>query len=241
MLILCLSSLTLSAQNTITGVLCLKSDSNPLVGVVVKEGSSSNYVMSNLNGEFIIDVSSSQTQLVFSGMGLKELIVECNGKKDLGRIYMESDIYTLSDAIVTSSFGTERVTPVSASTITGRYIEEQLGSHEFPEILKFTPGVHANRQGCGWGDSEIYMRGFDNSNIAVLVNGIPINDMEAGSVYWSDWANLSDVTATIQTQRGIGTSKVSAPSVGGTINIVTKAFPFQYPYCCRVAESQRLI
>lgn len=59
--------------------------------------------------------------------------MECNGKKDLGRIYMESDIYTLSDAIVTSSFGTERVTPVSASTITGRYIEEQLGSHEFPE------------------------------------------------------------------------------------------------------------
>ena len=222
LLILCLSSLTLSAQNTITGVLCLKSDSNPLVGVVVKEGSSSNYVMSNLNGEFIIDVSSSQTQLVFSGMGLKELIVECNGKKDLGRIYMESDIYTLSDAIVTSSFGRERVTPVSASTITGHYIEERLGSHEFTEILKFTPGVHANRQGGGWGDSEIYMRGFDNSNIAILVNGILINDMETGSVYWSDWANLSDVTATMQTQRGIGTSKVSAPSVGGTINIVTK-------------------
>ena len=54
------------------------------------------------------------------------------------------------------------------------------------------------------------------------MNGIQINDMETGSVYWSDWANLCDVTATMQTQRGIGTSKVSAPSVGGTINIVTK-------------------
>lgn len=219
---LILFSVNMFAQNKVTGAVYLKSDRSPLAGVVVKDSNSAIHTVSDLNGEFIIDVSTPQTQLVISGLGLKEQIVECKGKKDLGRIYMESEMYTLADAIVTSSFGVERVTPVSASTITGRYIEERLGSHEFPEILKFTPGVHANRQGGGWGDSEIYMRGFDNSNIAVLVNGIPINDIEAGSVYWSDWANLSDVTATIQTQRGIGTSKVSAPSVGGTINIVTK-------------------
>lgn len=222
LLTLILFSVNMFAQNKVTGAVYLKSDRSPLAGVVVKDSNSAIHTVSDLNGEFIIDVSTPQTQLVISGLGLKEQIVECKGKMDLGRIYMESDMYTLADAIVTSSFGVERVTPVSASTITGRYIEERLGSHEFPEILKFTPGVHANRQGGGWGDSEIYMRGFDNSNIALLVNGIPINDMEAGSVYWSDWANLSDVTATIQTQRGIGTSKVSAPSVGGTINIVTK-------------------
>lgn len=219
---LLLFSVNVLAQNKISGVIYLKSDSNPLAGVVVKETNSQNHCVSGLNGEFSIDVSSLQTQLEFSGMGLKNLVVENNGRKDLGKVYMESDMYTLSDVIVTSSIGTERITPVSASTITGHYVEERLGSHEFAEILKYTPGVHANRQGGGWGDSEIYMRGFDNSNVAVLINGIPINDLETGSVYWSDWANLSDVTATMQTQRGIGTSKVSAPSVGGTINIVTK-------------------
>lgn len=209
-------------QNQISGLVCLKSDGNPLVGVVVKDNESSAYCITNFNGEFLIETPNSQTTLTLSGLGVKDLIVDVKGKNDLGRLQMESNVYTLSDVIVTAGIGTERVTPVSASTITGHYIEERLGSHEFTEILKYTPGVHANRQGGGWGDSEIYMRGFDNSNIAILVNGIPINDMETGSVYWSDWANLSDVTATMQTQRGIGTSKVSAPSVGGTINIVTK-------------------
>ena len=209
-------------QNQISGLVCLKSDSNPLAGVVVKDNGSSDHCVTNINGEFVLDIPSTPTTLTLSGLGVKDLHVEVKDKDDLGRLQMESDIYTLSDVIVTAGIGTERITPVSASTITGHYIEERLGSHEFTEILKYTPGVHANRQGGGWGDSEIYMRGFDNSNIAILVNGIPINDMETGSVYWSDWANLSDVTATMQTQRGIGTSKVSAPSVGGTINIVTK-------------------
>lgn len=64
------------------------------------------------------------------------------------------------------------------------------------------------------------MRGFGQENVAVMVNGVPVNDMEWGGVYWSNWAGLSDVTRTLQTQRGLRASKVSAPSVGGTINIV---------------------
>ena len=55
-----------------------------------------------------------------------------------------------------------------------------------------------------------------------MVNGIPMNDMEWGGLYWSNWAGLSDVTRSMQTQRGLGASKVSAPSVGGSINIVTR-------------------
>lgn len=66
------------------------------------------------------------------------------------------------------------------------------------------------------------MRGFKSENVAVLINGVPMNDMEWGGLYWSNWAGLSDVTRSTQTQRGLGASKVSAPSVGGSINIVTK-------------------
>ena len=53
------------------------------------------------------------------------------------------------------------------------------------------------------------MRGFKSENIAVMVNGIPMNDMEWGGLYWSNWAGLSDVTRSMQTQRGLGASKVS--------------------------------
>jgi len=55
-----------------------------------------------------------------------------------------------------------------------------------------------------------------------LINGVPVNDMENGWVYWSNWAGLSDVTTAMQVQRGLGSSKLAISSVGGTINVVTK-------------------
>ena len=27
-----------------------------------------------------------------------------------------------------------------------------------------------------------------------MVNGVPVNDMESGWVYWSNWSGLADVT-----------------------------------------------
>ena len=60
-----------------------------------------------------------------------------------------------------------------------------------------------------------------------MINGIPVNDMENGRVFWSNWAGLSDVTSKLQVQRGLGASKLAVPSVGGSINIVTNAADFE--------------
>ncbi|MGB0788685.1 MAG: TonB-dependent receptor plug domain-containing protein, partial [Marinirhabdus sp.] len=79
------------------------------------------------------------------------------------------------------------------------------------------------KQGGGYGDARINIRGFDTQNSAVLINGVPVNDMENGVVYWSNWAGLSDVASGIQVQRGLGTSKLVVSSVGGTINVVTRS------------------
>src|SRR5690606_37781427 len=112
---------------------------------------------------------------------------------------------------------------VAVSTIRAAEIQERLGSQEFPEILSNTPSIYATKQGGGFGDSRINIRGFDTNNSAVMINGVPINDMENGQVYWSNWAGLSDVASAIQVQRGLGSSKLAVSSVGGTINVVTRA------------------
>ncbi|VFB04580.1 Enterobactin outer-membrane receptor [Chryseobacterium taihuense] len=117
----------------------------------------------------------------------------------------------------------DRKTPVAVSTIKAAQIVERLGNQEFPEILNTTPSVYATKGGGGFGDSRINLRGFSNENIAVMVNGMPINDMENGRVFWSNWAGLSDVTSFMQVQRGLGSSKLAIASVGGTINILTKS------------------
>lgn len=117
----------------------------------------------------------------------------------------------------------DRKTPVAVSTIKEAQIIEKLGNQEFPEILNTTPSVYATKAGGGFGDSRINVRGFDQRNTAVMINGVPVNDMENGAVYWSNWAGLSDVTSAMQVQRGLGSSKLAIASVGGTINVLTRA------------------
>lgn len=117
----------------------------------------------------------------------------------------------------------DRKTPVAVSTIKEAQIVEKLGNQEFPEVLNTTPSVYATKSGGGFGDSKINIRGFAQENIAVMVNGMPVNDMENGRVFWSNWAGLSDVTSALQVQRGLGSSKLAIASVGGTVNVVTRA------------------
>ncbi len=115
----------------------------------------------------------------------------------------------------------KRQVPMAVNTIKSYEIAHQIGTKELPELLNYTPSVYTRKSG-GYGDVNIKVRGFDQRNTAVLINGMPVNDMESGNVYWSNWLGLADVTSTIQIQRGLGASKLAIPSVGGTINILTR-------------------
>jgi outer membrane receptor protein involved in Fe transport len=116
----------------------------------------------------------------------------------------------------------ERATPIAVSSIKASEISLKVGNLEFPEVMNRTPGVYATKQGGGYGDSRINLRGFDQSNTSFLINGQPVNDMESGWVYWSNWQGLTDVASGIQIQRGLGASRLAVPSVGGTVSIFTK-------------------
>ena len=117
----------------------------------------------------------------------------------------------------------DRKTPVAVSNIKAAQIIERAGNQELVEILNTTPSVYATKSGGGFGDSGITLRGFESRNVAVMVNGMPVNDMEGGTVYMSNWTGLADVTSTIQVQRGLGSSKLAIASVGGSLNFITRA------------------
>ena len=133
---------------------------------------------------------------------------------------------SLEEVVVASGvikIAKERETPIALSTISAEQISLRVGNQEFPEIMNNTPGVYATKQGGGYGDSRISVRGFTQRNTAFLINGQPVNDMENGWVYWSNWQGLTDVASGIQIQRGLGATSLAVPSVGGTVSIFTKA------------------
>ncbi|MBD0402107.1 TonB-dependent receptor [Flammeovirga sp. EKP202] len=230
LLLLCtIASLSLYAQEVTTvikGTVIEKDVAQPVIGAsIVIEGTTIG-TTSDFDGNFILKTSKSgDANLIISFIGLQSIKkqISLNGKEtDLGQMEMASDAIGLAEVEVVASIAVDRKTPVAVSTIKPEALEEKLGSQEFPEILKSTPGVYATKAGGGYGDSRINLRGFSSENIAVMINGVPVNDMENGAVFWSNWAGLADVTRSMQVQRGLGASKVAVPSVGGTINILTK-------------------
>ncbi|MEZ5069487.1 MAG: TonB-dependent receptor [Bacteroidales bacterium] len=197
-----------------------------LVGASVYLKGTTVGTVTNLDGKFTLktDLRGEQT-LVISSIGMLTMESKLDltgGSTDLGAVILESDAVGIAEVSVFANIAIDRKTPVPVSNIKPAQIIEQLGAQEFPEILKSTPGVYATKQGGAFGDSRINIRGFNARNSAVMINGVPVNDMENGWVYWSNWAGLSDVTRTMQVQRGLGAAKIAIPSVGGTINVLTK-------------------
>jgi hypothetical protein len=198
----------------------------PGANVVIK--GTSKGTTTDIDGKFTLGElapGSYALEISFIGYELKELIaaVKSGQTTQLGEIRIGAASIGLREVEIIASVAVDRKTPVAVATIEGKKIEQKIGNQEFPEMLKSTPSVYVTKQGGGFGDSRVNIRGFDQRNTAVMINGIPVNDMENGWVYWSNWAGLSDVTSNMEVQRGLGASKLAVPAVGGTINIITNA------------------
>ena len=172
--------------------------------------------VTGFDGTFSLDVSPGTT-LIVSYLGYATAVVESSSSTNVG---LTPDLNVLGEVVVSSGVidvAKVRETPVAVSTISPAEIALKVGNQEFPEIMNRTPGVYATKQGGGYGDSRISLRGFDQRNTSFLINGQPVNDMENGWVYWSNWQGLTDVASGIQLQRGLGASRLAVPSVGGTV------------------------
>jgi outer membrane receptor protein involved in Fe transport len=217
------------SQGKITGTILDSELNSGLPGVNIAVKGTTAGSTTDFDGKFSIDtpVNSGQLTITFIGFESKTITfsVEKNGLLNLGIIRLIPESNQLEEIVIKSSvidIAKDRETPIAVSTIKSTEIVEKLGTQEFPEILNNTPSVYTTKSGGGFGDSRINIRGFSQENIAVMINGVPVNDMENSRVFWSNWAGLSDVTSAMQVQRGLGSSKLAISSVGGTINVVTK-------------------
>ncbi|MDE6371171.1 MAG: TonB-dependent receptor plug domain-containing protein, partial [Duncaniella sp.] len=214
----CMVALAAPDDIKCTGVL-VSEDGEPIIGATITVPGTKIVATTDIDGNFTITAPAGK-KVHINYIGYKPVDVEI--ARNLGQIALATQSEMLQDVVVTQSIARSRKTPVAVSAIDGATLETKLGNQELPEILKTTPGVWATKDGGGFGDAKINIRGFRSSNTATMVNGVPVNDMEWGGIYWSNWSGLGDVTASMQVQRGLGATIISSPSFGGTINMITK-------------------
>lgn len=228
-LFLMVSSLGFS-QGVVTGKIVSGDSNEPLAGANVIEVGTSNGTITDFDGNFTLNVSANTGAIDVSYLGYlssKKLFSLTDGTANLGSFSLQEDADALNEVVIIGKgiidLAADRKTPVAVSTITAAQIQAKAsGNVEFGEAMKNTPSVYVSNQAGGFGDSQVFLRGFDQTNTAYLLNGQPINGMEDGRMYWSNWSGMSDVANAIQIQRGLGSSKLAISSVGGTVNIISK-------------------
>lgn len=195
----------------------------PLVGAnIVIEGTNLGTV-SGVDGVYEVDVPLGDHNVVASFIGYSSVtqVVTVDSTSDV-----VVDFTLVIDAIAMSALEVlasraDETTPVAYTNVSKEEMEVRLGSQDIPMILNTTPSVYATGQGGGAGDARINVRGFNQRNVAVMINGVPQNDMENGWVYWSNWDGVADAAQSIQLQRGLSAVNLATPSIGGTMNIIT--------------------
>ena len=127
------------------------------------------------------------------------------------------------NVVVSATRAISGKTPVAFSNVDSRTLTEKYSSQELPMLLDEIPSLYSySYTGNGMGYSEIKIRGFDATRIAVTVNGVPLNDPEDHVTYFYDIADLTGNVQDIQVQRGVGNSLYGTAAIGGSVNILTK-------------------
>ena len=222
-----LMTVTAFSQGPITGTV-LDGDSNsPLPGATVIVKGTTNGTSTDFDGNFTINTSSASGTLVISYIGFNSKQVAFTASGNIGSIVLEPNAEELEGVVVVGrgiiDLASDRQTPIAVSSIPVEIIQEKIGTQDITMTLVNTPSVYVSGQAGGFGDSDMRVRGFEQDNTAFLLNGQPINGMEDGKMYWSNWSGLNDIASGVQIQRGLGSSKLAISSVGGTVNFVTKA------------------
>lgn len=226
-LVLSLSLMFISTTTSAQGVKGKVKDATTgqsLVGATIKVDGSDKGAIADMRGAFEIKLKQGSYTLKVSYVGYetKSIDVKVGSEmKNLGSVRLNAESIGLGGVSIIADRAKERETPVAISNIDAKQLEEQLGSRDIPLIMNNTPSVYATAQGGGAGDARINVRGFNQRNVAIMINGVPVNDMENGWVYWSNWDGIADATSSIQMQRGLSAVNLATPSIGGTMNIVT--------------------
>jgi hypothetical protein len=196
------------------------STGNPIAGANIVVDDSDLGAAADEDGKYLIENLDLGVSVIASAIGYDDLMLYVEGNEL--NFELSPKAVEMSELEVLASRASAK-TAVAYTDVSKEEISLRLGSQDIPLAMNLIPSVYATNQGGGAGDARINVRGFNQRNVAIMLNGIPVNDMENGWVYWSNWDGVADVTSSIQMQKGLSAQNLATPSIGGSMNIVTDA------------------
>ncbi len=204
------------AQKTITGKVIDAESEEPIVDAQVKIIGENTGTVTNLQGEFTIEVEQNTASLLVSYVGFKKQTV--NPKENL-LIRLERG-GNMEEVIIQGVRAAED-DPVTQSVVERKTLESRYNGEQPIFLLEnLTPSIYAYSESgtkvANYGN--LRLRGIGQERINMTLNGIPLNDMIDHGVFFSNFTDIGNNFESIQVQRGVGTTTNGAASYAGSIN-----------------------
>ena len=215
--IFALSTLPLFAQATLTGTVRDAETEDRLSGVFVTVERTNVAARTDDDGQFTLnDVPEGEqtVTLIYSGYENKSMPVTASGTVDLGVLTLSID--------PNSNFRDAQEEAYSVS-LNEEQLENDLQDQNISSLLTASRDVFVNTAAFNFSAARFRIRGYDSENTTVLINNIPLNELENGRVYWSQWGGLNDVLRNRQTDVGIAPMDYTFGGIGGAQTIDTRA------------------
>ena len=109
--------------------------------------------------------------------------------------------------------------PISQKTISRTELQREYFGQETPILLQAAPGITAYAEsGSGSNYSYMRLRGIDQTRINITLDGIPLNEPEDEGLFFSNFPDFANSIASVQVQRGVGSSTPGVASYAGSVN-----------------------
>ncbi|MGM0530300.1 MAG: SusC/RagA family TonB-linked outer membrane protein [Bacteroidota bacterium] len=189
----------LKAQHQVSGKV-VDSSEESLIGVNIVEKGTSNGVITDVDGNYTIEVEDEDATLVFSFIGFEEMEVPVEGRNTVD-VTMEESASEL-DEVVVVGYGTQRKESVtgSVSSIDNEKLDEASVSNMSTVLGGRLPGLvtHQSSGAPGADDATMLVRGRSttgNSSPTVIVDGVQrsFNNLDPNEI--EDITILKDASA----------------------------------------------
>lgn len=101
---------------------------------------------------------------------------------------------------------------------------DQLSSNQnISGVLTASRDVFVSAAAFTFGPARFRIRGLDSENTLLYLNGIPMNKLQNGRVFWNAWGGLNDVTRNRDAEVGLSALPYTFGGIGGATTIDTRA------------------
>ena len=108
-------------------------------------------------------------------------------------------------------------------TLSDEDLEQETDNQNISGILSASRDVFVSAAAFTFGPMRFRIRGYDSENTELIFNGVPMNDLESGRLFWSAWGGLNDVTRNRDTDVGLFEIPYTFGGVGGATSVDTRA------------------